>query len=126
MIIGQYGLIEFTALISINVFVDKGQRTGYYLGGKSHGLSIGGDDMAVAVASYDAKMDSKKRITLRNASYEYYHVEMFEDGRIVLEPRELVAPLTISEKSLAMMDQAMENLKHKNVSPAVDLSAFKE
>ena len=51
---------------------------------------------------------------------------MFEDGRIVLEPRELVAPLTISENSFAMMDQAMENLEHKNVSPAVDLSAFKE
>ena len=87
---------------------------------------MGGDDMAAVVATYDVKIDSKKRITLRDTSYKYYHVEMFEDGRIVLEPRELVAPLTISENSFAMMDQAMENLEHKNVSPAVDLSAFKE
>ena len=37
--------------------------------------------MAIAVKAYDAKMDSKRRITLRNALYEYYHVEEFEDGR---------------------------------------------
>ena len=80
--------------------------------------------MPTAVKTYDAKMDSKKRITLRNALYEYYHVEEFEDGRIVLEPRELVPPFSISEKSLAMMDQSMKNLQGGNVSPAIDLSAF--
>ena len=80
--------------------------------------------MAIAVKAYDAKMDSKRRITLRNAQYEYYHVEEFEDGRIVLEPRELVPPFSISEKSLAMMDQSMKNLQGGNVSPAIDLSAF--
>ena len=81
--------------------------------------------MAEAVKVYDAKMDSKKRITLRNARYDYYHVEEYEDGRIVLEPRELVAPLQVSAQSLAMMDKSMENLKDGNVSPAVDLSEFK-
>jgi hypothetical protein len=83
-------------------------------------------NMATAVKEYDAKMDSKKRITLRNALFEYYHVEEYEDGRIVLEPRELVAPFQISEKSLAMMDESMENLKKGKVSPAIDLSAFEE
>ena len=82
--------------------------------------------MATAVKEYDANMDSKKRITLRNALFEYYHVEEYEDGRIVLEPRELVAPFQISEKSLAMMDESMENLKKGKVSPAIDLSAFEE
>ena len=86
----------------------------------------GGDRMSVAVKEYDAKMDSKRRITLRNAMYEYYHVEEFEDGRIILEPRELVAPFQISEKSLAMMDQSVKNLKQGKVSKAVDLSAFEE
>ena len=56
--------------------------------------------MASAVGSYDAKIDSKKRITLRNAAYEYYHVEMFEDGRIILEPRELVAPFQSLKRAL--------------------------
>ena len=82
--------------------------------------------MHTVVKAYDAMLDSKKRITHRNALYEYYHVEEFEDGRIVLEPRELVAPFQISEKSLAMMDQAMENLEQGKVSKAIDLSAFEE
>ena len=76
--------------------------------------------MPTAVKTYDAKIDSKKRITLRNAMYEYYHVEEFDDGRIVLEPRELFPPFQISEKSLAMMDQAMDNMKKGIVSKEVD------
>ena len=76
--------------------------------------------MPTAVKTYDAKIDSKKRITLRNAMYEYYHVEEFDDGRIVLEPRELVPPFQISEKNLTMMDQAMDNLKKGIVSKEVD------
>ena len=34
----------------------------------------------VAIKSYDAKIDSKKRITLRNALYEYFHIEEYADG----------------------------------------------
>ena len=80
--------------------------------------------MSTAVKVYDAKMDSKKRITLRSARFDYYHVEEYDDGRIVLEPRELVAPLQISAQSLAMMDESMDNLKKGQVSPAIDLSEF--
>ena len=82
--------------------------------------------MALAVKTYDAKIDSKKRITLRSALYEYYHVEEYDDGRIILEPRELVPSFQISEKSLAMMDLSMENLKQGKVSSAIDLSGFEE
>ena len=82
--------------------------------------------MALAVKTYDAKIDSKKRITLRSALYEYYHVEEYDDGRIILEPRELVPPFQTSEKSLAMMDLSMENLKQGKVSSAIDLSGFEE
>ena len=82
--------------------------------------------MALAVKTYDAKIDSKKRITLRSALYEYYHAEEYDDGRIILEPRELVPSFQISEKSLAMMDLSMENLKQGKVSSAIDLSGFEE
>ncbi len=82
--------------------------------------------MALAVKTYDAKIDSKKRITLRSALYEYYHAEEYDDGRIILEPRELAPPFQISEKSLAMMDLSMENLKQGKVSSAIDLSGFEE
>lgn len=43
------------------------------------------------VKQYDAKIDSKKRITLRDSKYEYYSVTTYEDGTISLEPRILVS-----------------------------------
>ena len=80
--------------------------------------------MMNVVKAYDAKMDAKKRITLRNALFEYYHVEEYDDGRIILEPRELVAPFSVSERSLQMMDAAAANMKAGKVSKPVDLSSF--
>lgn len=79
---------------------------------------------AIAVKSYDAKVDSKKRITLRNANYDYFHIEEFSDGRIVLEPRILVKPFEVSENTLKMMDSSVENLKSGNVSEVIDLSSY--
>lgn len=73
---------------------------------------------------YDAKIDLKKRVTLRGAKYDHYHVQEYADGRILLEPRELVAPFEISQRTLASMDESMKNLKKGKVSEAVDLSAF--
>lgn len=81
---------------------------------------------AIAVKSYDAKIDSKKRITLRNALFEYFHVEEYNDGRIVLEPRVLEKPFEVSVNTLAMMDSSMENFKTGNVSDPIDLSAFED
>ena len=80
--------------------------------------------MQAVIKDYDTKIDSKKRIVLRNAKYEYYHVNHFEDGRILLEPRELTAPFQVSEKTLTMMDQSMKNMKEGQVSDIIDLSEF--
>ena len=77
-----------------------------------------------AVRVYDAKVDSKKRITLRSAKYEYYNVKEMENGTLVLEPRELSVPFSVSELTLKMMDSAMENLKNGIVSEPIDLAAF--
>ena len=71
---------------------------------------------AAAVRSYNAKVDSKKRITLRNTIYEYFHIEEYEDGKIVLEPRELTKPFQISQNSLSMLDSSVDNFKTGNVS----------
>ena len=81
--------------------------------------------MSSPVLQYDAKTDAKKRITLRNALFEYYHAIQYDDGKILLEPRELVAPLQISENSLRTMDQSMENFEAGKVSEPIDLSEFK-
>ena len=41
------------------------------------------------IKDYTVHIDSKKRVTLRGASYQYYNVKEYENGCIMLEPREL-------------------------------------
>ena len=82
--------------------------------------------MATMIQEYDAKLDSRKRITIRNTEYEYYHVKEFEDGIIELEPRELTAPFQISRNTLRMIDSSIENLEKGIVSEEIDLSEFEE
>ena len=77
--------------------------------------------MALAINSYTSKVDSKKRITLRKARYEYYDVQEFDDGKIVLEPRVLVPPFEVSKNTLKMMDKSMNNLKKGKVSKPIKL-----
>ena len=82
--------------------------------------------MDTAIREYDAKLDSKNRLTLRDAGFEYYHVSVFPDQRILLEPRVLTAPFEVSANTLKMMDKSVENMKKGMVSPALDLSEFEE
>lgn len=79
---------------------------------------------AATIRSYNAKVDSKKRITLRNTIYEYFHIEEYEDGKIVLEPRELTKPFQISQNSLSMLDSSVDNFKIGNVSAPLSLSSY--
>ncbi len=81
---------------------------------------------ALAVRSYDSKLDSKRRITLRAASYDYYHVEEYPDGRILLEPRELTKPFEVSQNTLSMMDESMKNFKAGKAGAPIDFSAYEE
>ena len=48
------------------------------------------------------------------------------DQRIVLEPRVLTSPFEVSANTLRMMDSSVENMKKGSVSPALDLSEFRE
>ncbi len=82
--------------------------------------------MDTAVREYDAHLDAKKRLTLREAGYDYYHVSVFSDGRMILEPRVLAAPFQVSANTLGMMDEAVQNMQKGRVSPALDLSEFGE
>lgn len=45
---------------------------------------------------YTVHIDSKKRVTLRGAQYQYYNVKEYKNGCIILEPRELTVPEGIS------------------------------
>ena len=73
---------------------------------------------------YTTHIDNKKRITLRGARYQYYNVKEYDNGCILLEPRELTVPKDISSQTLADMDKAISNIKKGKVSPKVDLSDF--
>lgn len=77
-----------------------------------------------AVRDYTVHIDSKKRVTLRGALYQYYNVREFQNGCIMLEPRELTVPETLSRSTLEDMDRAIENFKANKVSAPVDLSDF--
>jgi hypothetical protein len=76
------------------------------------------------IKDYTVHIDSKKRVTLRGASYQYYNVKEYENGCIMLEPRELTVPEGISAKTLKDMDRAIENFRMGTVSPTIDLSDF--
>lgn len=76
------------------------------------------------VKDYDVHIDNKKRVTLRGAKYQYYNVREYENGCIMLEPRELTTPEMISEKTLRDMDQVVHNFRLGNVSEPIDLSDF--
>lgn len=77
--------------------------------------------MATATLRYDAKMDSKKRVTLRGAKYEYYNVQEMDDGTVLLSPRVLVSPFELSENTLKTMDESMDNFKSGKVSEPIKL-----
>lgn len=76
------------------------------------------------INNYTAHTDDKKRITLRKAKFKYYDVKEYDNGCLILEPRELVKPKGISDEALKVMDKAIENFKEGNVSAPVDLSDF--
>lgn len=76
------------------------------------------------VIEYDARIDLKRRLTIRGANYNFYHVQEFADGRILLEPRQLVAPAELSKRALKAMDASVANLKKGRASKPIDLSAF--
>ena len=73
---------------------------------------------------YTVHIDSKKRVTLRGAQYQYYNVKEYKNGCIILEPRELTVPKGISQETMRDMDRAIANFKTGTVSPAIDLSDF--
>lgn len=71
--------------------------------------------MQTIVKQYDAKVDSKKRITLRDAKYEYYSVTTYDDGSVSLEPKVLLSPNKkisreqVLEAVSAIRKQALKN-----------------
>ncbi len=77
--------------------------------------------MPTVARTYDAKIDSKKRVTLRGAKYEFYHAQEMSEGSVILSPRVLVPPFEVLEKMLKTMDDSMENFKAGKASKPIKL-----
>jgi hypothetical protein len=78
--------------------------------------------MAVTVKkNYDAKLDTKRRLTIRNARTEFYHVTEYEDGTIKMEPRVLVSP-----NMLEQIDVAVKRHKAGHKGTKIDWSKLPE
>jgi hypothetical protein len=82
---------------------------------------IGSKDNFHAHVEYVAKLDSKKRITVRSARAEYYAVTELAGGVIILKPQEAFRLEDLPEDVLAMIDEASANFKIGRVSAPIDL-----
>ena len=76
---------------------------------------------AAAPKEYDARVDAKKRVTIRGAGHQYFRVVHRKDGTILLKPRVLQDAEPVSARTLRMMDEAMENLRAGKRSKPEDL-----
>ena len=73
---------------------------------------------------YDAKLDNKKRLTIRGAKYDHYKVRELSDGKIELSPQVLIEADHLSENTLKMIETSVTNLKKGKVSEPIDLSKY--
>ncbi len=80
--------------------------------------------METFINEYDAKLDDKKRLTIRGSKFDFYHVEEFNDGTLLLRPRVLIDPNGLSKNTLNMMDKSIKNLKNGKVSKPVNLEKY--
>lgn len=78
------------------------------------------------IKEYEAKLDSKHRLTIRGSDYKYFQVKEYGDGHLELLPKVLVDPGEISINTLKMMDQSVENLKKGVATEAIDLNSISE
>ncbi|MCF0262320.1 MAG: hypothetical protein HUK23_05375 [Sphaerochaetaceae bacterium] len=76
----------------------------------------------VAVRNYDVHLDNKNRLTIRGAKYSYYNVREYDNGCVMLEPRELTMPEGVTKETLEDMDKAVQNFKSGKVYGPIDLS----
>jgi hypothetical protein len=74
--------------------------------------------------SYEAKLDSKKRVTLRNAIIKNFRVIEYDNGEIILKPQILIDLEDITEVNLKRIETAVHNMKKGIVSEPIDLKNF--
>ena len=73
------------------------------------------------LSALHARLPEAMFIDWRDSNYD---VKEYDNGCLVLEPRELVKPKDVSNKALEVMDESIANFEKGKVSAPVDLSDF--
>lgn len=76
------------------------------------------------IKEYDAKLDSKKRLTIRGTKFEHYKVQVTASGTLILKPQVLVDLDSISENTLKMIEKSVKSFKKGKASKPIDLSKY--
>ena len=75
---------------------------------------------AAALKEYDARVDAKKRVTIRGAKFEFFRVVPQADGSIILKPKKMVgAP--VSKETLSCIGKSVASMKAGKRSKPEDL-----
>lgn len=72
--------------------------------------------MAALIQEKEVKLDSRHRVTVSKPLSRYYKMKQYADGKIVMEPQEL-----ISKEVLEQMDESMRNIKAGKIGIPVNM-----
>lgn len=76
------------------------------------------------IKKYEAKLDSKNRLTIRESKFDHYSVNVMDNGEIVLKPRILLDPNNIDASTLKTIEKSMANLKKGKVGKVFEPNEF--
>lgn len=76
------------------------------------------------VKKYETNLDSKKRLTVRDVPFKHYVVEVYSNGKVVLNHRVLIDPNTIPKNTLKIIGKSMKNFKECKVSEPLGLDKY--
>jgi hypothetical protein len=60
---------------------------------------------------YEVTLDARNRLTVREAGYRHYHVKVFDDGTVVLQPRVLVSPTMLTAETLKKVEEGRADVR---------------
>ena len=76
------------------------------------------------IKQYTTSLDTKRRVTIREATFSHYNVKIYRDGKVILSPRVLIDPNTVSKNTFKMIESSMKNFKEGKISKPIKLDEF--
>jgi hypothetical protein len=76
------------------------------------------------VKQYTVSLDTKRRLTIREAPFLHYNVKVYSDGNVMLSPRILIDPNMVSKNTFKTIESSMKNFKEGKVSDPIKINEF--